>query len=119
MTLHLLNRETSAPIIGPVDAAVLLSGTPETRVFVTYDAPAERLCAGEWEATLGKWRVSYDEWEYCLMVSGRCIVTGDDGRIITAGPGDSFVIEPGFSGTWEVLEPMRKHWVIRTPAEPA
>jgi uncharacterized cupin superfamily protein len=47
------------------------------------------------------------------MISGRCIVTGDDGTKIQAGPGDAFVIEPGFNGTWEVLETMRKHWVIQ------
>jgi uncharacterized cupin superfamily protein len=40
------------------------------------------------------------------------VVEGDDGTRITAGPGDAFVIEPGFAGTWEVLETMRKHWVI-------
>ncbi len=115
MKLHELNREKAEPITGPVDSAVLLAGEPQTLAFVTYDAPFERLCAGEWEATIGKWRVNYDEWEYCLIVSGRCIVTGDDGTVITAGPGDAFVLEPGFSGTWEVLEPMRKHFVVRTP----
>ncbi|MGU3493096.1 cupin domain-containing protein [Xanthobacteraceae bacterium A53D] len=115
MKLHALDRTGTTPIAGPVAADMVLAGTPQTQAFVTYDAPGERLCAGEWEATVGKWRVSYDEWEYCLIVSGRCIVTGDDGTRIEAGPGDAFVLEPGFTGTWEVLEPMRKHWVIRTP----
>lgn len=115
MKLHTLDRSKAEAISAPVDASVVLSGAPETRAFVTYDAPAERLCAGEWEASVGKWRVQYDEWEYCLIVSGRCVVTGDDGTVIAAGPGDAFVLEPGFSGTWEVLEPMRKRWVIRTP----
>lgn len=116
MKLHALKREVIEPVIGPVDKAVLIEGAPETRVWVTYDAPDERLCTGEWEATQGTWRVNYEEWEYCLVVSGRCVVTGDDGSVVKAGPGDSFVIEPGFTGTWQVIEPMRKHWVIRTPA---
>ncbi|TCT08174.1 cupin domain-containing protein [Aquabacter spiritensis] len=115
MKLHALDRSKSDVIAQPVDPAVVIAGAPETRAFVTYDAPAERLCAGEWEAGIGTWRIAYDEWEYCLVVSGRCIVTGDDGTRILAGPGDAFVLEPGFTGTWEVLEPMRKHWVIRTP----
>ncbi len=114
MTLHKLDRSKAEVIAGPVDPAVVVSGQPETKTFVTYDASAERLCAGEWEAGIGKWRVTYDEWEYCLIVSGRCVVTGDDGTVITAGPGDAFVLEPGFTGTWEVLEPLRKHWVMRT-----
>lgn len=116
MRLHKLACEEHAAETTPVAAEVLISGTPQTRVWVTYDAPAERLCTGEWEATPGKWRVTYEEWEYCLILSGRCVVAGDDGVRIEAGPGDAFVLEPGFSGTWEVLETMRKHWVIRTPA---
>ncbi|GGF82423.1 cupin [Azorhizobium oxalatiphilum] len=115
MKLHALNRASAPPIAGPIAPDMVLSGAPETAAFVTYDAPGERLCAGEWEASVGKWQVSYDEWEYCLIVSGRCIVTGDDGTTIEAGPGDAFVLEPGFKGTWEVVEPMRKHWVVRTP----
>ncbi|OYX89077.1 MAG: hypothetical protein B7X99_00940 [Rhizobiales bacterium 17-65-6] len=115
MTLHRLDPSAAEPIIEPVAADRVLAGAPQTIVRVTYDAPAERLCAGEWEAGVGTWRVSYEEWEYCLVTAGRCIVTGDDGTRIEAGPGDSFVLEPGFTGTWEVVEPMRKHWVIRTP----
>lgn len=115
MTLHRLDRSKAETISAPVKPDALIAGDPAPTAAVTYDAPAERLCAGEWEAGIGKWRVAYDEWEYCLIISGRCIVTGDDGTVIAAGPGDAFVLEPGFTGTWEVIEPMRKHWVVRTP----
>jgi len=97
----------------PVAPEKILAGTPQTRLWVHYDQPEQQLSAGEWEATIGKWRVAYSEWEYVLVRVGRCIITGDDGAVINAGPGDAFVIEPGFSGTWEVLQPMRKYWVIR------
>jgi uncharacterized cupin superfamily protein len=46
------------------------------------------------------------------VISGRCVIAGDDGSRLEAGPGDAFVIEPGFTGSWEVLETMRKRWVI-------
>lgn len=115
MSLHRLDPTAAETFEEDVAADRVLAGTPRTKVRVTYDAPAEKLCAGEWEASIGTWRVAYEEWEYCLVTAGRCIVTGDDGTVIEAGPGDSFVLEPGFSGTWEVVEPMRKHWVIRTP----
>jgi uncharacterized cupin superfamily protein len=97
----------------PIAPERLVAGQPQTRTWVHYDNPAERLSAGEWEATPGKWRISYGEWEHVRMISGQCILTGDDGSTLTAGPGDAFVIEPGFTGTWEVLTPMRKHWIIR------
>jgi uncharacterized cupin superfamily protein len=97
----------------PVPADKIVTGTPQTRTWVHYDNPGEKLSAGEWEATEGKWRIAYGEWEYVLVISGRCVISGDDGTSISAGPGEAFVIEPGFTGTWEVLALMRKHWVIR------
>ncbi|MCB5945215.1 cupin domain-containing protein [Acidocella sp. KAb 2-4] len=96
-----------------VAAEKVLDGTPRTRSWVLYENPAERLYAGEWEATPGKWRIAYTEWEYMEIISGACVVEGGNGERIEAGPGDRFVIEPGFTGTWEVLSPMRKSWVIR------
>jgi uncharacterized cupin superfamily protein len=96
-----------------IEADKIISGAPVTRTWVHYEDPETKLAAGIWEATRGKWRITYSEWEYVVMISGRCIVTGDDGTKIQAGPGDAFVIEPGFSGTWDVLETMRKHWVIK------
>jgi uncharacterized cupin superfamily protein len=111
LKLHLLPPAGAAEF-EPVEADKIVSGAPATRSWVHYEEAGGRLAAGLWEATVGKWRIAYAEWEYVVMIAGRCIVAGDDGSIIEAGPGDAFVIEPGFTGTWEVLETMRKHWVI-------
>lgn len=99
----------------PVAADKLIAGTPQTRTLVLYENADQHLYSGEWEATVGKWRIAYTEWEYIHVLSGACIVTGDDGTTITAAAGDAFVIEPGFTGTWEVTADMRKVWVIREP----
>ncbi|MDE8345990.1 MAG: cupin domain-containing protein [Acidocella sp.] len=108
------------PLPLPADAAwepvahdKIIAGTPQTRLWVHYHDQASGLSAGEWEAGVGAWRITYTEWEYVRVISGRCVITGDDGSRFEAGPGDGFVIEPGFTGVWEVLNPMRKHWVIR------
>jgi uncharacterized cupin superfamily protein len=95
-----------------VPAEKLLEGQPATRTWVLYEENGGRLAAGQWEATPGKWRIEYQEWEHVVVISGRCVIAGDDGSRLEAGPGDAFVIEPGFTGSWEVLETMRKHWVI-------
>ncbi|WP_297368425.1 cupin domain-containing protein [Acidocella sp.] len=102
-----------APAWEPVPAAKLVAGQPQTRTTMLYANEAERLYVGEWEATPGKWRISYTEWESMQILEGRCIIEGDDGARLEAGPGDRFVIEPGFTGTWEVVSQMRKSWVIR------
>ena len=89
----------------------VLSGDP---VFSTWNLEdRDGLYCGIWQATPGKWCIAYDEWEYCRILSGRSIITDDDGETLTVGPGDSFVLRPGFTGTWEVLETTRKDYVIR------
>ena len=91
----------------------VVSGRP---AFTTWNAEEAEggLYAGIWEATPGKWRVEYDEWEFCHILSGVSILTEDGGEARTLKAGDSFVIRPGFKGTWEVVETTRKEYVIRS-----
>lgn len=103
----------SEPPWEPIAPEKVVAGAPRTRTWVQYVHDAENLSAGLWEASPGAWRIAYTEWEHVLVLSGSCVLTGDDGTRLAAGPGDAFVIEPGFTGTWEVLELMRKQWVIR------
>ncbi len=90
----------------------LISGEPKFRTWNIEEAEGG-LYAGIWESTPGKWRIEYDEWEFCHILSGLSVISSDDGETRTAKPGDSFVIKPGFRGTWEVLETTRKEYVIR------
>lgn len=91
----------------------LISGNPVHRTWNVEEAEGG-IYAGIWESTPGKWRVSYDEWEFCHILSGVSILTEDGGEARTLRAGDAFVIRPGFVGTWEVVETTRKEYVIRT-----
>ena len=89
----------------------LISGDP---VFTTWNVEdRDGLYCGLWESTPGKWRMAYDEWEYCRILAGHSVIEGDDGTRLSVRAGDSFVIRPGFSGTWEVIETTRKDYVIK------
>ena len=89
----------------------LVSGDP---VFTTWNVEErDGLFCGIWQSTPGKWKVSYDEWEYCRILSGVSVLTSEDGTSRIVRGGDSFVIRPGFVGTWEVLETTVKDYVIR------
>jgi uncharacterized protein len=91
----------------------LLAGHPKFRTWTFEEAPDSKLFAGVWESTPGKWRIVYDEWEYCSIISGVSIVTRDGEAPTHFGAGDAFVIQPGFEGTWEVVETTRKLFVVR------
>jgi uncharacterized cupin superfamily protein len=90
----------------------VISGDPQFRTWNCEEAEGN-IYAGIWEATSGKWRIAYDEWEFCHILSGRSIITEEDGGEWRVEAGDSFVLRPGFRGTWEVLETTRKEYVIR------
>lgn len=91
----------------------LISGEPRFRTWNVEEAEGG-LYAGLWEATPGKWRIEYDEWELCHILEGVSIIAEDGGEARTVRAGDSFVLKPGFKGSWEVVETTRKEYVIRT-----
>jgi len=90
----------------------LLAGNPRFTTWNVEEAEGG-LYAGIWQATPGKWRIVYDEWEFCHILSGVSVIAEDGGEARTVKAGDSFVLRPGFRGTWEVVETTRKEYVIR------
>ena len=106
-----LDPALAAPEVSAPRADRLIAGAP---VFTSWDIEdAGGLYAGIWQSTPGKWQVEYDEWEYCHILQGHSILTGEDGTEHHLRAGDSIVIRPGFRGTWEVVETTRKDYVIR------
>lgn len=101
------------PETGAPDPGRVVAGAPSFRTWNAYESADGRTFCGVWEATKGQWRVSYDEWESCTLLSGHSIVTPEDAPPVHLRSGDTFVLEPGFRGTWEVVETTRKTYVIR------
>jgi uncharacterized cupin superfamily protein len=90
----------------------ILAGDPKFRTWNVEEQP-NGLYAGIWEATPGKWRIQYDEWEFCHILSGVSVIAEEGGEAHTLRAGDSFVLQPGFKGTWEVVETTRKEYVVK------
>jgi uncharacterized cupin superfamily protein len=101
------------PEHGTPDPERVIEGAPRSRTWNAYESADGKTFGGVWESTPGSWRVVYDEWESCTLISGRSIVTPDGGEPIVLGPGDTLILEPGFVGTWTVVETTRKTYVIR------
>ncbi|KIQ01590.1 MULTISPECIES: cupin domain-containing protein [Pseudomonas] len=90
----------------------ILKGDPLQQVRNHYASPCGQFNAGVWEGDIGQWTVSYTEHEYCEILQGVSVLRDGEGNAKTVRVGDRFVIPAGFVGTWEVLEPCRKVYVI-------
>lgn len=107
-----LSRNAAKPEVSRPPKERVVAGDP---VFTTWNVEErDGLWCGLWQATPGKWRIRYDEWEYCRILEGLSVIAEDGGAARIVRAGDSFVIRPGFRGTWEVLETTLKDYVIST-----
>jgi uncharacterized protein len=90
----------------------LLQGNPRQTVWMHYTDPSAKFMVGIWHSEPGRWMILYTEEEFCRILEGVSVLTDQAGQQLTVRAGDEFVIPAGFSGTWEVLEPTRKRFVI-------
>lgn len=112
--VSLLERVTCdaiPPEVTRPDPSKVLAGDPVHTTWNIEDAAG--LYCGLWQSTPGKWKISYIEWEYVHILTGVSVLTDAQGVRVTLRAGDSWIIRPGFDGTWEVLETTLKEYVIR------
>lgn len=94
------------------DGPRILSGDPvqtATYLFVSAD---QRFSVGYWTCRPGKWRIDFGDHEFIQILSGVVEVTDAAGETRTYRAGDAFISPAGFSGTWDVIEPVTKHFVL-------
>jgi uncharacterized protein len=109
---HLLDELPGQPEEYYLAPDKLIDGNPRQSVWMQYTDPSGQFFVGVWESEVGKWSISYTEEEYFQVLEGRSVITADGGEAVEVGAGDSMVIGRGFVGTWEVIEPTRKTFVI-------
>ncbi len=68
--------------------------------------------AGVWECTPGKWRRAIKSAEFARFVAGRCKFHPDGGETIEINAGDSVYFPANTSGTWEVIDTVRKTFFL-------
>ena len=90
----------------------IVSGDPAQAAWNLYSSADGRFHSGIWECAPGKWRVIFTEQEFCHLLEGEILVTGDDGSERLYRAGDAFVSPAGFTGWWVVRLPARKYYAI-------
>ena len=73
----------------------------------------ERLGVMDWpiwtkEVSTFPW--TYDSAETCYLIEGKVTVTPDGGEPVTVGKGSLVTFPAGLKCTWQVTEPVRKHY---------
>lgn len=112
----LLATGDQAPVVDQPGPERLVDGNPVRRTWSRY-ARGEVDC-GIWECEPGAWRIDFPavpgktREEFFHVLEGRIRLTRDDGQATEVRAGQACVIPAGFKGTFEVLEPVRKYYVM-------
>ncbi|MBC9072494.1 DUF861 domain-containing protein [Thauera sp. CAU 1555] len=119
-TLTVFSGATTAPEFDRPRPDRLVAGNPlrTTREHFERDG----MSAGTWSCEPGAWRIAFAEGtdEFFHVISGRIRITDEAGTAREFGPGEACVIPSGFTGLFEVLEPVTKHYVfMRRPTDSA
>ncbi len=90
----------------------LVRGNPLRSTWTHY--AVDGVDSGLWSCEIGAWNIAFDDGkdEFFHVISGRIRITNADGLAAEFGPGQACIIPGGFRGTFEVLEPVTKHYVI-------
>lgn len=90
----------------------LVSGNPTRTTWNHYEANG--VSSGLWDCEPGAWRIAFAEGkdEFFHVITGRIRITDAQGTAREFHPGEAGIIPGGFIGFFEVLEHVRKHYVI-------
>ena len=63
-----------------------------------------------WEKEISRFDWSYSDTEECYILQGNVTVETKDGKKVEFGKGDFVTFPKGFSCTWDIKQPVRKHY---------
>lgn len=92
----------------------LVIGNPDRTTWTHYSAERGDFDCGIWACEPGAWRIVFSpsKEEFFHVISGRVRIADQAGNAREFGPGDACVIPSGFEGTFEVVEAVRKYFVV-------
>ena len=98
-----------------VPAEAILAGSADELGSVHFESADGSLVIGTWQCTpYAEMLVYPNGTEYAVILSGKVALTNPDGSVETFGPGESYVLPAATEVRFEVLETMRKIYVLHT-----
>ena len=89
-------------------------GCPRRETWTLYESAPAGLTCGIWACEVGRWRIVFpaNKHEYFFVLEGHVRLHDRDGGYTDVQAGQGAVIPAGFEGAFEVLAPVRKHFVV-------
>ncbi len=88
------------------------SGEPIMSGSIWYESPDGSVQVGLWACTPGGWSITdRPDTETVRILAGRARLTDAGGAAVELTAGDVLVLPKGWSGRWDILEPVRKLFI--------
>ncbi|MCX7088588.1 MAG: cupin domain-containing protein [Methylococcales bacterium] len=65
-----------------------------------------------WEKEVSVFPWTFPEQEIAYILDGECVITPTGGTPVTFGKGDLVTFPAGMTGSWEVKQPLHKHYKL-------
>jgi uncharacterized protein len=111
-----VQRNRDFPAVQPREKSYLplpahiVSGNPRQTTTEIFRSPDGRYAAGIWTCEIGAFRIDFEHDEFIHLLEGAVTTTDAAGVARSYRAGEAFVSPRGWSGTWTVTEPVKKHY---------
>lgn len=92
----------------------LEQGNPRRETWTLYESADGLMSSGIWACEVGRWRIVFPvgKHEYFFVLEGHVRLHDQAGHAVDVLAGQGAVIPGGFEGAFEVISPVRKHFVV-------
>ena len=92
----------------------LEQGNPRRETWTLYESADGQTNVGIWACDVGRWRIVFPpgKEEYFFVLEGHVRLHDTLGGFVDVTAGRGAVIPGGFEGAFEVIHPVRKHFVV-------
>ena len=107
-------QPSSAGVVDHPRPDRLVSGNPRRETWSLYESGDGVSSVGIWACEPGIWRIVFapNKEEYFFVLEGHVRLHDEAGLAVDVRAGEGAVIPAGFSGSFEVVEAVRKHFVV-------